>query len=190
MQIFQMVDADGNGVIDKNEVLDLFKNANGRGSGALKYFASMDVDNNGQVNMEEYLQFWKQVIRSGVAEKAIQAELQALVERCQLLVQIRRISSTASTQLSKNTEANFPAISPSQPKQVSEEQKQVMIEDKIQEAAELYDELAKKQENKMSELENTVVTMQNVVLPVLALNLKKHYDAKIQNIELESQKDK
>ena len=54
-----------------------------------------------------------------------------------------------------------------------------MIEDKIQEAAELYDELAKKQENKMSELENTVVTMQNVVLPVLALNLKKHYDAKI-----------
>lgn len=65
-----------------------------------------------------------------------------------------------------------------------------MIEDKIQEAAKLYDELAKKQENKMSELENTVVTMQSMVLPVLALNLETHYEAKIQKIELESQKDK
>ena len=54
-----------------------------------------------------------------------------------------------------------------------------MIEDKIQEAAKLYDELAKKQENKMSELENTVVTMQSMVLPVLALNLETHYEAKI-----------
>ena len=42
-----MVDADGNGAIDKDEVLNLFKNANGRGSEALKYFASMDLDNSG-----------------------------------------------------------------------------------------------------------------------------------------------
>ena len=71
MQIFQMVDADNNGVIDKDEVLSLFKNANGRGSGALKYFQSMDMDNSGQINMEEYTQFWRQVIHSGVPEKAV-----------------------------------------------------------------------------------------------------------------------
>ena len=75
MQIFKMVDADGNGVIDKDEVLVLFKNANGRGSEALKYFASMDMDNSGDITMEEYSQFWKQVINSGVPEKAVQAEL-------------------------------------------------------------------------------------------------------------------
>ena len=74
-----MVDADGNGVIEKNEVLSLFKNANGRGSGALKYFASMDVDNSGMIDMQEYTQFWKQVLNSGVTEKALQAELRALL---------------------------------------------------------------------------------------------------------------
>ena len=42
-----MVDIDGNGEIDREEVLVLFKNANGRGSEALKYFSSMDVDNSG-----------------------------------------------------------------------------------------------------------------------------------------------
>ena len=76
-----MVDADGNGVIDRDEVLALFKNANGRGSEALKYFSSMDMDNSGQISMEEYSQFWKHVIQSGVQEKAVQAELQALLER-------------------------------------------------------------------------------------------------------------
>ena len=54
-----------------------------------------------------------------------------------------------------------------------------MIEDKIQEATKLYDELAKKQENKINELENTVVTMQSILLPELSLNLEMHYEAKI-----------
>ena len=81
MQIFKMVDTDGNGIIDKDEVLSLFKNANGRGSEALKYFTSMDVDNSGSINMEEYGQFWKQVIHSGVPEKAVCAELKGLLER-------------------------------------------------------------------------------------------------------------
>ena len=108
MQIFKMVDIDGNGVIDQEEVLALFKNANGRGSEALKYFTSMDLDNNGQIDMEEYVEFWKQVINSGVPEKAVCAELKTLLERLQLLTSINRLSSRPSTMLRREEVRNLP----------------------------------------------------------------------------------
>lgn len=58
-------------MIDQDEVIALFKNANGRGSQALQYFAQMDIDESGSINMQEYVSFWKQVIDAGVPEKAV-----------------------------------------------------------------------------------------------------------------------
>jgi len=53
----------------------------------------MDINDSGSINMQEYVSFWKQVIDAGVPEKAVQAELQALLERLTLRTQINRISA-------------------------------------------------------------------------------------------------
>ena len=44
MEIFRLVDLDNNGVISTAELYELFKNANGQESEALKYFQAMDMN--------------------------------------------------------------------------------------------------------------------------------------------------
>ena len=44
MDIFRLLDLDNNGVISTAELFSVFKNANGQGSEALKYFQAMDMN--------------------------------------------------------------------------------------------------------------------------------------------------
>lgn len=71
MQIFRMIDSSNDGVLNSTEIIQAFKDANGRETDAHKYFVAMDIDNDGEVTLVEYIEFWTQVRQSGVSEKAV-----------------------------------------------------------------------------------------------------------------------
>lgn len=79
-EIFNMIDTDGDGTLDRNEILVCFEKANGRTSKALKYFTSMDENRDGNIKKAEYMAFWES-LANRVTEDQIKVELQTLEER-------------------------------------------------------------------------------------------------------------
>ena len=93
MALFQHIDENGDGTLKRSEIITAFKNANGRGSKALKYFNAMDVNNDGDVSMDEYISFWNQVLEKGATEQSIENELANIQDRMALMNDLQRIST-------------------------------------------------------------------------------------------------
>ena len=64
-----------------------------------------------------------------------------------------------------------------------------MINEKVQEATQLYEELDLKNEKKLAGLSDKVAKMQSMELPVLSLALEEHTTKKMSQMELESEHD-
>ena len=62
-----MIDKDGDGTLDRKEILQVFEKSNGRGSKALRYFSTMDANRDGNIMEKEFLAFWTQ-LRQSVSE--------------------------------------------------------------------------------------------------------------------------
>ena len=87
----------------RSEIITAFKNANGRGSKALKYFNAMDVNNDGDVSMDEYISFWNQVLEKGATEQSIENELANIQDRMALMNDLQRISTQKLEKMAGST---------------------------------------------------------------------------------------
>ena len=54
-----------------------------------------------------------------------------------------------------------------------------MIQERIEEASLLYDQLAQKHEKKLAELADKVASLQSMVLPVLAISLQEQTETRL-----------
>lgn len=73
-EFFDKMDADGNGVISRQEAKDFFKTTFGQLS-ADAMFNEVDEDKNGIITRTEFVGFWQQVKRAGYLEQDILDEI-------------------------------------------------------------------------------------------------------------------
>ena len=80
IEIFRLMDTDGNKSIDMQETLK-FWHKNFAKINARAMFEAVDKDKNEKIDLEEWVNFWKRVKRSGQSEENIQEELNNLRHR-------------------------------------------------------------------------------------------------------------
>lgn len=83
--IFHRFDLDGNGTIEKQEIVDKFVNAPEEGQQVARLFSQMDADNSGGIDMEEYILFWKGVRAQGKSVESIIKQLDTLLTKVDAL---------------------------------------------------------------------------------------------------------
>ena len=71
MLVFDMLDLDNSGDLERSEVLDIFAESKNKGENVAELFDNMDCDNNGIVDRQEFLAFWEDLMESGVPEEQI-----------------------------------------------------------------------------------------------------------------------
>ena len=79
-RLFDGLDMDGNGVLEKSEVIEKFKQNHNKGNEAEKLFAIIDTDQSGNLERQEFIEFWAQVAKqSANNEKKVIAHLENLM---------------------------------------------------------------------------------------------------------------
>jgi hypothetical protein len=79
LDLFNQLDADGSGVITKDEALKFFKNSFGTVS-ANAMFNEVDYDHDEGIQQAEFISFWLQVKQSGYSDRDLEDELDVLME--------------------------------------------------------------------------------------------------------------
>ena len=91
-EVFEMIDADKSGTIDKGEIMDTFAKINGRTSRGITVFMHMDIEKEGGVTMDEFKQFWTHVLNTGTSEQSIMNELNSITEVTNFADELQRLS--------------------------------------------------------------------------------------------------
>mmetsp|Transcript_28456 Transcript_28456/g.32543 ORF Transcript_28456/g.32543 Transcript_28456/m.32543 type:complete len:118 (-) Transcript_28456:44-397(-) len=79
-QIFEEIDKDNSGSIDKKEAINYWDSNFGKIS-ASAFFENVDINNDGYVEYEEFVDFWKLVKHVGHTDEEIMEELQNLRDK-------------------------------------------------------------------------------------------------------------
>ena len=95
-EVFNLIDADKSGTIDKDEIMDTFARINGRTSRGITVFMHMDIEKEGGVTMDEFKQFWTHVLNTGTSEQSIMNELNSITEVTNFADELQRLSRQQS----------------------------------------------------------------------------------------------
>ena len=75
------MDSDGNGTIEKNEVIGKFRTQNGKANEAQKLFQVIDSDASGVISKQEFNHFWLEVRSKGAPEDKVIQQLDQLIAK-------------------------------------------------------------------------------------------------------------
>ena len=79
MKLFNLIDIDGSGSIDKDETLNFWKSSYAK-LNTKELFNQVDKNNDGTIQLEEWIEFWTEVYSSGYKEEEVNFELDNLID--------------------------------------------------------------------------------------------------------------
>ena len=80
MQLFNMIDIDGSGTIDREETMDVWK-SNFAKVNTKELFNQVDKNDDGSIQIEEWIAFWTEVYSCGYTEDELNFELENLINK-------------------------------------------------------------------------------------------------------------